>query len=88
VSSPAMAPKGPKVSPARTIVSLILLAVVGVVCLIEMRAGLGQYLSGKKTEAGTGKRRFRGDSENHEICRSKGSAEHGPHGGNGPRDPL
>ncbi|MEY3176216.1 MAG: hypothetical protein RLZZ436_4130 [Planctomycetota bacterium] len=54
MSSPAMAPKGPKVSPARTIVSLILLAVVGVVCLIEMRAGLGQYLSGKKLKQALG----------------------------------
>jgi len=48
VSSPGKAPQGPKVSPARTIASLILLLVVGVICLIEMRAGLGQYLSGKE----------------------------------------
>jgi hypothetical protein len=36
------------VSPVRTIVSLVVLAVVGGVCLIEMRAGLGQYLSVKE----------------------------------------
>lgn len=48
MSSPGKAPQGPKVSPARTIASLIVLLVVGVVCLIEMRAGLGQYLSGKE----------------------------------------
>lgn len=48
MSSPEKAPQGPKVSPARTIASLILLLVVGVICLIEMRAGLGQYLSGKE----------------------------------------
>lgn len=48
MSSPGKAPQGPKVSPARTIASLILLLVVGVICLIEMRAGLGQYLSGKE----------------------------------------
>ena len=51
-------PKGPKVSPARTIVSLVLLLIVGTVCLIELRAGLGQYLSGKalqsKSEGGLG----------------------------------
>ncbi len=47
MSSPQAAPKGPKVSPARTIVSLIVLAVVGSVCIIELRAALGQYMSGK-----------------------------------------
>ena len=40
-------PAGPKVSPVRTIVSLLLLLVVGVVCAIELRAGLGQMLTGK-----------------------------------------
>ena len=42
---------GPKVSPARTVVSLVLLLVVGVVCVIELRAGLGQMLSGKALSA-------------------------------------
>jgi hypothetical protein len=40
-------PAGPKVSPVRTIVSLVLLLVVGAVCVIELRAGLGQMLTGK-----------------------------------------
>jgi hypothetical protein len=39
-------------------VSLVLLLIVGTVCLIELRAGLGQYLSGKalqsKSEGGLG----------------------------------
>ncbi len=39
--------KGPKVSPVRTIVSLVVLLIVGTVCVIELRAGLGLYLSGK-----------------------------------------
>ena len=47
MSNPASAPKGPKVSPVRTIVSLVLLAVVGVLCVIELRAGLGNYLTGQ-----------------------------------------
>ncbi len=47
MSNPTSAPKGPKVSPARTIVSLVLLAVVGVLCVIELRAGLGNYLTGQ-----------------------------------------
>jgi len=51
VSSQRTVPQGPKVSPARTIASLIVLAVVGVICLIEMRAGLGQYLSTKGLKA-------------------------------------
>ena len=48
------APKGPKVSPARTIVSLIILAVVGAICVVEMRAGLGQHLSGKALKQALG----------------------------------
>ena len=47
MSNPASAPKGPKVSPTRTIVSLVLLGVVGVLCIIELRAGLGNYLTGQ-----------------------------------------
>jgi hypothetical protein len=42
---------GPKVSPARTVASLILLLIVGVVCAIELRAGFGQMLSGKSLAA-------------------------------------
>ncbi|MFZ9089599.1 MAG: hypothetical protein ACO3FE_05860, partial [Planctomycetaceae bacterium] len=47
MSSPQAVPRGPKVSPARTIVSLVVLLIVGSVCVIELRAALGQYLSGK-----------------------------------------
>ena len=47
MSTPKPAPKGPKVSPVRTIVSLVLLAVVGVLCVIVLRAGLGNYLTGQ-----------------------------------------
>jgi len=54
VSDRGPAPKGPKVSPARTIVSLIILAVVGVICVVEMRAGLGQHLSGKALKQALG----------------------------------
>jgi hypothetical protein len=54
VSDRGPAPKGPKVSPARTIVSLVVLAVVGVICVIEMRAGLGQHLSGKALKQALG----------------------------------
>ena len=43
--------KSPKVSPARTVASLILLLVVGVVCAIELRAGFGQMMSGKSLAA-------------------------------------
>jgi len=42
---------GPKVSPARTVASLILLLIVGVICAIELRAGFGQMLSGKSLAA-------------------------------------
>ena len=42
---PAKAPTGPKVSGTRTIVSLIFLVVVLVVCGIELRAGLGPFLT-------------------------------------------
>ena len=42
---------GPKVSPARTVASLILLLIVGVICVIELRAGFGQMLSGKSLAA-------------------------------------
>jgi len=44
-------PTGPKVSPTRTIVSLVLLVIVGVVCIIELRAGFGQMMSGKAMAA-------------------------------------
>lgn len=47
---PKSAP-GPKVSPARTIASLILLLIVGVICAIELRAGFGQMMSGKSLAA-------------------------------------
>jgi hypothetical protein len=43
--------KSPKVSPVRTVASLILLLVVGVVCAIELRAGFGQMMSGKSLAA-------------------------------------
>ena len=42
---------GPKVSPARTVASLILLLIVGVVCVIELRAGFGQRMSGNSLSA-------------------------------------
>ena len=42
---------GPKVSPARTVASLILLLIVGVICAIELRAGFGQMMSGKSLAA-------------------------------------
>ena len=42
---PSKAPTGPKVSGTRTTVSLIFLAFVLVVCGIEVRAGLGQFLT-------------------------------------------
>ena len=44
-------PTGSKVSPARTVASLILLLIVGVVCAIELRAGFGQMMSGKSLAA-------------------------------------
>lgn len=39
------------VSPARTIVSLVALLIVGVICVIELRAGFGQMLSAKALKA-------------------------------------
>ena len=42
---------GAKVSPARTAASVVLLLIVGVICVIELRAGLGQMLSGKALAA-------------------------------------
>ena len=42
---PAKAPTGPKVSGTRTIISLVFLVIVLVVCGIELRAGLGQFLT-------------------------------------------
>ena len=42
---PAKAPTGPKVSGTRTIVSLVFLGIVLIVCGIEVRAGLGQFLT-------------------------------------------
>ena len=39
------ASSGPKVSGTRTLVSLVLLVVVLVVCVIELRAGLGHFLT-------------------------------------------
>jgi len=47
LSTARTVPKGPKVSPVRTIVSLVVLLNVGTVCVIELRAGLGLYLTGK-----------------------------------------
>lgn len=40
-----------KVSPARHAVSLVLLLVAGMICVIELRAGLGQMLSSKALAA-------------------------------------
>lgn len=45
------APTGPKVSGTRTAISLVLLVVVLIVCVIEVRAGLGQYLTLKSFSA-------------------------------------
>ncbi|MBC7964592.1 MAG: hypothetical protein H7Z17_01605 [Fuerstia sp.] len=42
---PAKAPTGPKVSGTRTIISLIFLVIVLIVCGIELRAGLGQFMT-------------------------------------------
>ena len=47
MSTARTVPRGPKVSPARTIVSLVVLLIVGSICVIELRAGLGLYLTGK-----------------------------------------
>lgn len=47
MSTARTVPRGPKVSPARTIVSLVVLLIVGSICVIELRAGLGIYLTGK-----------------------------------------
>lgn len=50
-------PNAPKVSPARTVVSLILLLIVGAICVVELRAGLGHMWTTKalagKSEQGT-----------------------------------
>jgi hypothetical protein len=43
--------KSKKVSPARHAVSLVMLLIVGVICVIELRAGLGQMLSSKALAA-------------------------------------
>lgn len=40
-----------KVSPARTAASMVLLLIVGIICVIELRAGLGQMLSGRALAA-------------------------------------
>ncbi len=42
---PAKVPTGPKVSGTRRFISLIVLVIAVVVCAIEMRAGLGQFLT-------------------------------------------
>jgi hypothetical protein len=42
---------GPKVSKVRTIVSLVLLLVVGVVCVIELRAGVGHWMTTRALKA-------------------------------------
>ncbi|MEJ7595156.1 MAG: hypothetical protein WKF77_26835 [Planctomycetaceae bacterium] len=42
---PAKAPTGPKVSGTRTIISLVFLGIVLIICGIEVRAGLGQFLT-------------------------------------------
>ncbi|HQX52526.1 MAG TPA: hypothetical protein PLY87_09075 [Planctomycetaceae bacterium] len=44
-SARGKAPTGPKVSGARTAVSLVLLAIVLVICVIEVRAALGQHFT-------------------------------------------
>ncbi|MDA1230013.1 MAG: hypothetical protein O2856_04500 [Planctomycetota bacterium] len=44
-ANPSKAPTGPKVSGTRTAVSMVLLVVVLVICVIEVRAGLGPYLT-------------------------------------------
>lgn len=43
--APANVPAGPKVSGTRTLVSLVALVLVLIVCAIELRAGLGHYLT-------------------------------------------
>jgi len=45
INPPAKPPNAPKVSGTRTIVSLIFLVIALAVCAIEMRAGLGQFLT-------------------------------------------
>ncbi|MFO0999756.1 MAG: hypothetical protein U0936_05420 [Planctomycetaceae bacterium] len=50
---------GPKVSPARTVASLILLLIVGVVCAIELRAGFGQRMSGNSLAANSNDGEFK-----------------------------
>jgi len=63
VSAPKdQTPNGPKVSPARTIVSLVLLLVVGVVCVIELRAGLGQMWTTNAMKANSKDGEFEGMS--------------------------
>ena len=54
MSNSGSSAKGPKVSPARTIVSLVMLVIVGGISVIELRAGLGQYLSGKELKKALG----------------------------------
>ncbi len=44
-ASTGKAPTGPKVSGTRTLVSMIFLVVVLIVCAIELRAGLGHFLT-------------------------------------------
>ncbi len=44
-TSSAKAPSGPKVSGTRTAVSLVFLVIVLVISVIELRAGLGQFLT-------------------------------------------
>jgi hypothetical protein len=44
-ASTGNASKGPKVSGTRTLVSLVLLVVVLIVCVIELRAGLGHFMT-------------------------------------------
>ena len=76
MSKPSPTPGGgPAVSKARTIVSLILLLVVGVVCVIELRAGLGHWMT---ANAMKGKCNDQGEFENLTLQDAQGLVKFGP----------
>lgn len=76
MSKPSPTPAGgPAVSKARTIVSLILLLVVGVVCVIELRAGLGHWMT---ANAMKGKCNDQGEFENLTLQDAQGLVKFGP----------
>lgn len=76
MSKPSPTPAGgPAVSKARTIVSLILLLVVGVVCVIELRAGLGHWMT---ANAMKGKCNAQGEFENLTLQDAQGLVKFGP----------